>query len=179
MPKKKTLTETAVETAVETIAGLAGADNKKPAAKRKSAAKNDPSEIVAEKLVETVASIVEATTDGKEAAAPKKPAAKKAAKPAAKKTAAKKPAAKDSKTAAAKKSEPKAAAKKSALPIEYQCKGGNYTGEEIIEKCKAAYRGDSRKQVRSIQVYVKGSKAYFVVNGQDKDENGAPYSISL
>ena len=174
MPKKKTLTETAVETAVETIAGLAGADNKKPAAKRKSAAKKDPSEIVAEKLVETVASIVEATTDGKEAAAPKKPAAKKAAKPAAKK-----PAAKDSKTAAAKKSEPKAAAKKSALPIEYQCKGGNYTGEEIIEKCKAAYRGDSRKQVRSIQVYVKGSKAYFVVNGQDKDENGVPYSISL
>lgn len=48
--------------------------------------------------------------------------------------------------------------------------GGNkFAADEIVEKCKAAYKADnSRKQVRSIEVYVKpeDNKAYYVVNGK-------------
>lgn len=155
MAKKKTLAETAVDTLTE----LTGADKK-----------------TAGKIVETVAALagVETEKAEKPKIAKKKPAAKTAAKkPAAKKETAKK-AAKSEKPA-----ETKSALSKSALPIEYQCKGGKYTGEEIIEKCKAAYRNGSRKTVRSIEVYVKGYKAYFVVNGKDKDEDGKPYFVEL
>ena len=175
MARKKTIAETAVETLTE----LAGADSKKKSGK-KGTAKKEPSEIVAEKIVETVAAIAGVETEEKPAA--KKTAAKK---PAAKKSTAKKPAA--SKTAA-KASTKKTAAKaaktedssiKSVLPIEYQCKGGKYTGEEIVEKCKADYKAGGRKQVHSIQVYVKGSKAYYVVNGKSEDENGKAYSVDL
>ena len=135
---------------------------------KKGTAKKEPAEIVAEKIVETVAAIAGVETEEK---------------PAAKKTAAKKSATK--KSAAAKASTKKTTAKaedstiKSVLPIEYQCKGGKYTGEEIVEKCKADYKAGGRKQVRSIQVYVKGSKAYYVVNGKSEDKNGKAYSVDL
>ena len=150
MPKKKTLAETAVDTLTE----LTGADKK-----------------TAGKIVETVAAL--AGVEAEKAEKPKTAKKKPAAKPAAKKETAKK-AAKSEKPA-----ETKSALSKSALPIEYQCKGGKYTGEEIIEKCKTAYRNGSRKTVRSIEVYVKSSKAYFVVNGKDKDEDGKPYFVDL
>lgn len=73
--------------------------------------------------------------------------------------------------AEAAKEEKKPAAKKAAdaakLFIEF---GGNkFSADEIVEKCKAAYKADnSRKQVRSIEVYVKpeDNKAYYVVNGK-------------
>lgn len=173
MAKKKTLTDTAVQNAVEAITEIAGADGK-------NGKKKEPAEIVAEKLAETVAPIAgvepekpKSTKKKASDTAAKKPAAKKAAakKPASKKTAAKK----DTSKAA----ESKSALSKSALPIEYQCKGGKYTGEEIIEKCKAAYKNGSRKTVHSIEVYVKGSKAYFTVNGKSEDENGKAYFVEL
>lgn len=170
MARKKTIAETAVETLTE----LAGADSKKKSGK-KGTAKKEPTEIVAEKIVETVAAIAGVETEEKPAA--KKTAAKK---PAAKKSAAKKPAAKAStKKTAAKAAKSEDSTIKSVLPIEYQCKGGKYTGEEIVEKCKADYKAGGRKQVRSIQVYVKGSKAYYVVNGKSEDENGKAYSVDL
>ncbi len=44
----------------------------------------------------------------------------------------------------------------------------DYTLSEITEKCKDAYRGGTRKQIKSIKVYVKAEKnqlkAYYVVN---------------
>lgn len=77
----------------------------------------------------------------------------------------KKPAAKK---APAEKAVKKAPEKDTAkLFIEF---GGNkFAADEIVEKCKAAYKADnSRKQVRSIEVYVKpeDNKAYYVVNGK-------------
>ena len=161
MPKKKTL----AETAAETISQLAGAE--KPSGKKK-----DTAGIVAEKLVETVAAIA-GVPEEKPKKKTSKTGAKTAKKPAAK--TAKKPAAKT----AAKKTEADGAGIKSALPIEYQCKGGSYTGEQIIEKCKADFRKDTKKQVRSIEVRIKGSKAYYTVNGRSEDENGNKYAVDL
>ncbi len=79
----------------------------------------------------------------------------------------------------------KTAAKKTkaanALPLELQFQGGNYTAEEIVEKCKAAYRGGTKKQIRSIMVYVNAAqaKAYYVVNDNAADENGNAYYVDL
>ena len=89
-------------------------------------------------------------------------AEKEEKKPAAKKAPAKK------EEAPAEKAVKKAPEKDTAkLFIEF---GGNkFAADEIVEKCKAAYKADnSRKQVRSIEVYVKpeDNKAYFVVNGK-------------
>lgn len=89
-------------------------------------------------------------------------AAKEEKKPAAKKAPAKK------EEAPAEKAVKKAPEKDTAkLFIEF---GGNkFAADEIVEKCKAAYKADnSRKQVRSIEVYVKpeDNKAYYVVNGK-------------
>ncbi len=70
----------------------------------------------------------------------------------------------------------KKAAPKTAKKIErgkseeivIQSSNKNCTLSEITEKCKDAYRGGTRKQVKSIKVYVKAEnnklKAYYVVN---------------
>mgnify|MGYP005947143731 FL=1 len=89
-------------------------------------------------------------------------AEKEEKKPTAKKAPAKK------EEAPAEKAVKKAPEKDTAkLFIEF---GGNkFAADEIVEKCKAAYKADnSRKQVRSIEVYVKpeDNKAYYVVNGK-------------
>lgn len=92
-----------------------------------------------------------------EAPAKKKPAAKKA--PA--KKAEKAPEA-DEKPAAKKASD-------KAAKVVVQFKGKEYDTEEIVNMCKAAYKADnSRKQVRSLEVYIKPEedKAYYVVNGK-------------
>ena len=165
MPKKKSI----VQSAVETVAEIAGADSAEAA-----------------KLGETVAALAKGAEESKKPAA-KKPAAKKtaakktAAKPAAKKTDAKKTDAKPAAKTAAKKTADKPAAKKAAESAAKKCKGGNYTGEQIVEMCKAAYRNGTKKQIRTIEVYIKASKskAYFVVNGKAEDENGNAYSIDL
>jgi outer membrane biosynthesis protein TonB len=103
---------------------------------------------------------VKAPVDAK--AEVKTEAEKEEKKPAAKKAPAKK------EEAPAEKAVKKAPEKDTAkLFIEF---GGNkFAADEIVEKCKAAYKADnSRKQVRSIEVYVKpeDNKAYYVVNGK-------------
>ena len=70
----------------------------------------------------------------------------------------------EKKTSAAKKVS--APEKAEELFIEFDGKKYNYS--DIIEKCKAAYKDGSRKQIKSISVYVNtnDSKAYYVVNGK-------------
>ncbi len=49
-----------------------------------------------------------------------------------------------------------------------QSNGNDYTMSDITEMCKNAYRGGTRKQIKSIKVYVKsennGIRAYYVIN---------------
>ncbi len=91
----------------------------------------------------------------------KKPAAAKVKTSAA--STAKKTAAPESKKPAAKKT-----AKGKSDEVLIQSGEKDYTFSEITEKCKDAYRGGTRKQVKSIKVYVKAEKnqlkAYYVVN---------------
>ena len=85
-------------------------------------------------------------------------AAKEEKKPAAKKAPAKKEEAPAEK-----------AVKKDTAKLFIEFGGNKFAADEIVEKCKAAYKADnSRKQVRSIEVYVKpeDNKAYYVVNGK-------------
>ena len=93
----------------------------------------------------------------------KKPVEKKPIekKPAEKKPVEKKPVAKAEKPAVK-----KASAKAEKLVIQFADKEYDYA--DIIEKCKAAYKGDTKKQIKTIDVYVKPeeSKAYYVVNGK-------------
>ena len=63
----------------------------------------------------------------------------------------------------------KKAPEKDTAKIFIEFGGNKFAADEIVEKCKAAYKADnSRKQVRSIEVYVKpeDNKAYYVVNGK-------------
>ena len=50
-----------------------------------------------------------------------------------------------------------------------QSNGKEYTNDDIVELCKAAYRNGTRKQVKSCDVYLKaensGLRAYYVING--------------
>lgn len=89
-------------------------------------------------------------------------AEKKIEKPAVKKTA-KTVAEKKTEKPASKKAEP---AKKDIFLIQG---AGEYTVSEITERCKAAYRNGTRKQIKNIDVYVKAEngelRAYYVVNG--------------
>lgn len=49
-----------------------------------------------------------------------------------------------------------------------QSNGGEYAMSDITEMCKNDYRGGTRKQIKSIKVYIKaennGIRAYYVVN---------------
>ncbi len=101
---------------------------------------------------------------GRKPAAKKEAIAEKAAAPAEKVR--KKPGRKPG--TAASKAKSKKAGK--IEEIVFQSSGNNYTMSEIIEKCKDAYRGGTRKRISEIQVYVKSEngimKAYYVVNGK-------------
>ena len=50
-----------------------------------------------------------------------------------------------------------------------QSNGKDYTNDDIVELCKAAYRNGTRKHIKSCDVYVKaendGLRAYYVING--------------
>lgn len=50
-----------------------------------------------------------------------------------------------------------------------QSSGKEYTNDDIVELCKAAYRNGTCKQVKSCDVYLKaengGLRAYYVING--------------
>ena len=130
------------------------------------------------KIEETVAPVAE------KAEAPKAEA-KEAPKKAAKKPAAKKTAKADKKEAPkaeAKEAPKKAAAKKPAAKkakpesdkILIQSNGSDYSPAEIIEKCKEAYKAATgKKRVGAVEVYVNVSenKAYFVVGGDQIQDN--------
>ena len=121
-----------------------------------------------EDVIETAAPVVENKTETApvaEAVVKEEAVAEK--KPASKKSAAKDTAAKEAKDTGAKKAAAKTADKPSKLVVQFA--GKEYDSNDIVEMCKAAYKADnSRKQVRSIEVYVKPeeSKAYYVVNGK-------------
>lgn len=101
----------------------------------------------------------------------KKPAAK-TAKKASSKTTKKAVSNTAKKTSAAatgvKKPTVKKTAKGKSDEVLIQSNGKDYTLAEITETCKNAYRGGTRKQIKSIKVYVKAEKnklvAYYVVN---------------
>ena len=71
-------------------------------------------------------------------------------------------------TAKSKKPVAKKTAKGKSDEVLIQSSGKDYTLAEITETCKNAYRGGTRKQIKSIKVYVKAEgnqlKAYYVVN---------------
>ncbi len=50
-----------------------------------------------------------------------------------------------------------------------QSSGKDYTNDDIVELCKAAYRNGTRKHIKSCNVYLKaengGIRAYYVING--------------
>ena len=96
----------------------------------------------------------------------------KTAKKAAPKTTKKATSNSAKKTSAAATGVKKPAVKKTAKgksdEVLIQSSGKDYTLAEITETCKNAYRGGTRKQIKSIKVYVKAEsnqlKAYYVVN---------------
>lgn len=101
---------------------------------------------------------VKADAPAKKASSAKKSASVKS--PAAKKT--------ESVSASAEKPVSKKASDKAAKVI-VQFNGKEYDTNEIAEMCRAAYKADnSRKQVRSLEIYIKPEehKAYYVVNGK-------------
>lgn len=168
-----------------------------PKGKKSTASKT--AEPVKEKAAEPEKKAVKAAADKKKATAPKKAAAKSSAKKvstsattkaankvtetkkAASKTT-KKPTVKTSATSTAKKTASndskkpvaKNAAKGKSDEVLIQSGGKDYTLAEIIELCKNDYRGGTRKQVKSIKVWVKAEKNKLVANYVVNDSvNGA------
>ena len=194
-PVKKRGRKPAAEKAAEPVK-VTAVPEEKPVKKAARARKVKAPDPVPEKAAETVVK-----EEPKAAPAPKKTRAKKekAAKAAPEKTAAPK-AAEAPEVAEAPKAEPvkeekpakKAPAAKKprtaskgktakTVSVELQFASGNYTADEIAEKCKEAYRAGTKKQVRTLEVYVNAAeaKAFYVVNGKSADENGNAYSIDL
>lgn len=101
-----------------------------------------------------------------------KRSAAKTAKKAAPKTTKKAASNTAKKTSAASTKSKKPAVKRTAKgksdEVLIQSSGKDYTLSDITETCKNAYRGGTRKQIKSIKVYVKAEgnqlKAYYVVN---------------
>ena len=120
------------------------------------------------KEVKTAAPVAAAAAPAENKEAEKKPVEKKPVekKPIEKKPAEKKPVEKKPVAKAEKPAVKKASAKAEKLVIQFADKEYDYA--DIIEKCKAAYKGDTKKQIKTIDVYVKPeeSKAYYVVNGK-------------
>ncbi|MGN1106203.1 MAG: DUF6465 family protein [Huintestinicola sp.] len=134
------------------------------------------------KAVENVKPVEEVKAAPAEKKTEKPAAEKKTEKPAAEKKA-EKPAAvkKADKPAAPKKAEKSADAKKAEKPVSKKAEPvkndifviqgatGEHNVAEITELCKAAYRNGTRKQVKSIDIYVKSEngelRAYYVING--------------
>ena len=71
-------------------------------------------------------------------------------------------------TPAPKKKTKKEAVKKNDIFV-IQSSGKDYTNDDIVELCKAAYRNGTRKHIKSCNVYLKaengGIRAYYVING--------------
>lgn len=141
---------------------------------KKSTAKNVVAEIATENPSKAKAA---PTTDKTAAKTAKKTVKKSETKTAAPKTTptAQKATAKPAKkTTTAKTSDPtpkrsvKRTAKGKSDEVFIQSNGKDYTLSEITQICKETYRDGTRKQIKSIKVYVKAEKnklvAYYVVN---------------
>lgn len=148
------------------------AEKKKATAPKKAAATKSSAKARTTKKASTSADVkVEnvSVTETKKAATKSASKTKKdtVAKP---KAAAKKPVAKTEKKTVT--TAPKRTIKKSAKgksdEVVIQSGDKDYTLSEITQICKDAYRGGTRKQIKSIKVYVKAEgnklKAYYVVN---------------
>ena len=144
-------------------------------------------EPIMEKAAEPEKEIVKPTAENKKATTPKKAATtkssaktgttKKASTSAnvkaesAKTAPVTEPKTKES-TAAKTKTSAASTAKKTAKgksdEVVFQSSDKEYTLSEITEACKSAYRGGTRKPIKSIKIYVKAEnnqlKAYYVVN---------------
>lgn len=147
------------------------AEKKKATAPKKAAAtksstktrttKKDSTSVTAKAENEKTAAVTETKTKKAAANIVKKSTAAKAKTSAA--PTAKKAAATDNKNHTVRKS-----AKAKTDEVVIQSGSKDYTFFEITEMCKDAYRGGTRKQIKSIKVYVKAEdnqlKAYYVVN---------------
>lgn len=150
--------------------------NKKGAAPKKAiAAKSSAKTRTAQKTATSVTTVEtgvlkSAVVESAEKEAKKSTA--KTAKEAAPKTTKKATSNSAKKTSAVATGVKKPAVKKTAKgksdEVLIQSSGKDYTLSEITETCKNAYRGGTRKQIKSIKVYVKAEgdrlKAYYVVN---------------
>ena len=148
------------------------AEKKKATAPKKAAATKSSAKARTTKKASTSADVKAenvSVTETKKAATKSVSKTKKdiVAKP---KAAAKKPVAKTEKktVAAAPKRTVKKSAKGKSDDIVIQSGDKDYTLSEITQICKDAYRGGTRKHIKSIKVYVKAEgnklKAYYVVN---------------
>ncbi len=149
---------------------------KKAAAPKKAAAAKSSAKTRTVKKTATSATVVEtgvlksAVDENAEKEAKKSTV--KTAKKAASKTTKKATTNSAKKTSAAATGVKKPAVKKTAKcksdEVLIQSSGKDYTLSEITELCKNDYRGGTRKQIKSIKVYVKAEgdrlKAYYVVN---------------
>ena len=149
--------------------------NAKPTAKKKAAAPKKAPTAKTRTTKKTVTSVTTVETGVLKSAVIEN--AEKAAKKSTAKTA-KKAAPNTTKNTAKKTSATATGSKKPAVKktakgksdeVLIQSSGKDYTLAEITETCKNAYRGGTRKQIKSIKVYVKAEgnqlKAYYVVNG--------------
>ena len=148
----KTASKSAAEPIKEKAAEPETKSVKPTAEKKKATAKAES---------EKTAAVTETKTKKAASNTAKKPTAAKAKTSAA--STAKKAAATDSKKRTVRKS-----AKAKTDEVVIQSGGKDYTLSEITEMCKDAYRSGTRKQIKSIKVYVKAEgnqlKAYYVVN---------------
>lgn len=154
-----------------------------PRGKKKSATESVAAEVATETAVSvkktakpTKAKAVPTTNKSAAKTAKKtvKKAETKTAAPKTKSTAPKAAPKPTKKTATAKTSAPapkrsvKKTAKGKSDEVFIQSNGKDYTLSEITQICKDAYRGGTRKQIKSIKIYVKAEKnklvAYYVVN---------------
>lgn len=154
--------ENAAEPETKTVKPTA--EKKKATAPRKAAATKSSTKKNSASAVAKVAETKKAapkTTKKATTNTAKKPAAAKAKTSAS--STAKKIAATDSKKHTVRKT-----AKEKSDEVLLQSSGKDYTLSEITQICKDAYRGGTRKQIKSIKVYVKAEdnqlKAYYVVN---------------
>lgn len=172
--KNSTTPSTAAKTANKTVAepirektvapepkSAKPTDKKKAVAPKKAAAKTRTTKKTAASVTTVETGVLKsAVVENSEKEAKKSTAntAKKAASKTMKKAASN--TAKKTSAAATERKRPavKKAAKGKSDEVLIQSSGKDYTLSDITETCKNAYRGGTRKQIRSIKVYIKAEK---------------------
>lgn len=183
--KNSTTTSTATKTVSKTVAepikekaDASETNSAKPTAKKKTTTPKKAATAKTRTTKKTAASVTtvetgvlkSAVVESAEKEAKKSTAktAKKAAPKATKKTATNTAKKTSAAATGVKKPTVKKTAKGKPDEVLIQSSGKDYTLSDITETCKNAYRGGTRKQIKSIKVYVKAEggqlKAYYVVN---------------